>query len=81
MKSHKVPQGKLITIASFSNYIEANITAAYLRQHGIDCFLVDENSTACAIATSVVETRLMISIEDCNHAKIILNSYPQNYIP
>lgn len=62
----------MITIATFSNYLEANIAADYLRQSGVECFLADENFSRIYGATGVTAIRIMVAEKDAAAALVTL---------
>ncbi|GEM_PF-5970420 len=64
----------MVIVGIFFDFIGANMAANYLRQHGIDCFIVDEYASA-SVVVPMVEIRVMVDKKDLNEAKIILADF------
>jgi hypothetical protein len=66
---------KLVTIATYSNPIDANLAKIKLASEDIDCFLAGEN--AVAIYGSIVGTvKLQVRQSDVQRATEVLNRPP-----
>jgi hypothetical protein len=68
---------KMITLASFQNYIDANLAANYLRQNGIECFVADEGISRVAIVPGS-EVRIMVAEEDLAQGATFLKNMQKN---
>jgi len=66
---------KLVTIAAYSNPIDANLAKIKLESEDIDCFLAGEN--AVAVYGSIVGTvKLQVRQSDAERAIEVLNQPP-----
>ena len=71
-----------VEIASFDNYIEANILLGKLQNEGINCWLQDENSATITpfFANSIGGIKLMVAeqqMERANDLLILFNKRSQ----
>lgn len=65
------------TLATFQDFIEANIAADYLRQNGIECFVADQGISSARIVPAA-EVRIMIAEEDQEQALILLKNMQED---
>ena len=64
----------MATIRSFSNSVSAALAQAVLLDHGIECFLADENSHLYSGVTIAIPIRLLASEKDIEQARQLLDS-------
>lgn len=67
-------RGPLVTIATYSQVYEADLSRAALRAHGIDCFLPDAHSASLNLAyvSAVGGVRLQVLEQDAERALELL---------
>lgn len=66
-----------IPVAAYNNYVEANIILGRLQEEGIDCWLMDENtSTIMPVFTQAIGgIKLMVPEADVEKAKELINQF------
>lgn len=64
----------MITLATYPNYLEANIVAGYLNANGIKCFIADENLSRVynSVGAGVFDARIMVTEADVERATALL---------
>lgn len=71
-----------LQIRSYDNYIQANIQLNFLKEHGINCHLKDENTVTIDpfLSPAIGGMKLMVLDTDFSRAQLVLEEASDSYL-